>query len=74
MGQLKNTELMAQIVLNLKDLRAQKKISQLEVYHDTDINIARIESRKSNITVSTLAKLCEYYQISLGEFFEKFKL
>ncbi len=47
-----------------------KNLNQQDVFEDIGIHIARIEAVKSNITVSTLAKLCKYYKISLVEFFK----
>ncbi|WP_396154840.1 helix-turn-helix domain-containing protein [Flavobacterium macrobrachii] len=42
----------------------------LEVfYFDTGIHLARIEQGKQNISVVTLAKICEYFEIDLSEFF-----
>ncbi|MFR6635397.1 MAG: helix-turn-helix transcriptional regulator [Alistipes onderdonkii] len=46
-------------------------VSQETVYEDTGIHIGKIETEKYNITVSTLARLCRYYGISLGAFFDQ---
>ncbi|MDR2993265.1 MAG: helix-turn-helix domain-containing protein [Bacillus cereus] len=46
-----------------------KGISQETFYIDTDIHIARIETGKANITVSTLNDICIYFGISLTDFF-----
>jgi transcriptional regulator with XRE-family HTH domain len=54
-------------------LRLAKNVSQEEIYNETDIHIGRIESRKLNITVSTLSKLCDYFGISLETFFREIK-
>lgn len=54
----------------IKQLRESKGISQETFYIDTDIHIARIESGKSNITISTLSDICKYFNISLSEFFK----
>lgn len=43
----------------------------MDVYNDTNIHIARIETAKGNITVSTLAALCKYYKVSLVDFFKQ---
>lgn len=39
------------------------------MYIDTNIHIARIETAKVNISVSTLKAICDYFGISLAEFF-----
>lgn len=58
------------VIEKLKKLRHERKLSQDDVYIDTDINIARIESGKGNVSVSTIADLCRYYNISLKDFFD----
>lgn len=62
--------LLRKIIARLKELREMKNLNQQDVFEDIGIHIARIEAVKSNITVSTLAKLCKYYKISLVEFFK----
>lgn len=58
------------VVEKLKMLRHQHGLSQDDVYIDTDINIARIESGKGNVSISTIADLCRYYKITLRDFFD----
>ena len=67
--QIKDAELLRQIALKLKRLRETKGVSQRDVLDETDIHIARIETAKVNISVSTLAGLCRYFNISLADFF-----
>ena len=57
----------------LKQIRETKGVSQESVYIDTDYNIGRIEVGKTNISISTLSILCDYYEISLEEFFKGMK-
>jgi len=71
MAQIRDQELLQQIALKLKKLREKKGVSQEQLYNDTDIHIARIETGKVNISVSTLSKLCKYFDISLSEFFKR---
>ena len=73
MGQLRDDILLEKIIKKLKTLRLAKNVSQEEIYNETDIHIGRIESRKLNITVSTLSKLCDYFGISLETFFREIK-
>lgn len=63
-------EFLQAIARKLKQIREEKGLSQRLVYIDTDLNIGRIEVGKTNISVSTLATLCKYYQITLEEFFK----
>jgi len=64
-----NKELLLIIAMKIKQLREDKGISQEIFYIDTDIHVARIETGKLNITVSTLQAICDYFEISLCEFF-----
>ena len=63
--------LLEAIASRLKALRVAKGVSQETVYEDTGIHIGKIETARYNITVSTLSKLCNYYGITLKEFFDK---
>lgn len=69
--QVVNKELLRKISVRVKDLREQKKISQEVFVSDTGINIGRIESCKSNFSVTTLLNICDYFEISLEEFFSQ---
>lgn len=64
-----NTSLLLSIAQRIKQLRIEKGVSQETFFIETDIHIARIESGKSNITVSTLSDICKYFDISLSDFF-----
>ena len=70
-GQLKNKRLLLQISSKLKEVRNAKGLTQEEVFNDTAIHLARIETGKVNVSISTLKALCEYFNISLTDFFEK---
>jgi len=65
-----NEELITKIVKRIKQLREEKGVSQETFYIDTDIHIARVETGKINITVSTLQDICDYFGISLVDFFD----
>lgn len=69
MGQLRNKKLLLRIAVQIKSLRAQRGLTQEEVYNDTNIHLARIETGKINVSVSTLEQLCNYFEISLSDFF-----
>ena len=68
MSQLRDSKLLQKIAIVIKQLRDEKGISQEEVYNDINIHIGRIETAKANLSVSTLAALCKYFNISLSEF------
>lgn len=74
MSQYKNKELLQNIANRLKQLREQRELTQQQVYADTEIHIARIETAKRNVTVTTIAELCKYFKVSLTDFFEGIEL
>ncbi len=69
MSQLRDSSLLKKIALTLKTLREERNLTQEEVYNDTQIHIARIETGNVNLSISTLSFICAYYKISLLEFF-----
>lgn len=71
MGQIRDEILLNKIALRIKSLREERGISQEDLFNATDIHIGRIETAKVNISVSTLSKICEHFNISLADFFNK---
>lgn len=69
MAQLRDEELLNQVIFKLRSLRNDRGLSQEKVLNDTGVHIGRIESEKVNISISTLKILCDYYGISLSDFF-----
>ncbi|MVO10394.1 helix-turn-helix domain-containing protein [Flavobacterium sp. TP390] len=59
------------IILNIKELRKSNNVTLETFYFDTGIHLARIEQGKTNITISTLSKICNYFKISLSDFFKE---
>lgn len=68
--QRRNEILHERVVERLKEVRKQKGFTQENVRFDLDINISRIEVGQHSITLTTLADLCDYYGITLEEFFK----
>ena len=64
-----NPILNEQIVVRIKQLRKEKNVTLEVFYFDTGIHLARIEQGKQNITVATLSKICEYFELKLSDFF-----
>jgi len=62
-------ELLSDIANALKTLRARQNVTLEAFYFDTGIHLARIEQGETNITVSTLSQICQYFNISLKDFF-----
>lgn len=62
-------ELINDLIVGFKTLREQQKVTLETFYFDTGIHLARIEQGETNITVSTLSQICQYFNISLIDFF-----
>lgn len=62
--------LLQNIATVVKSLREAKNVSQEDVYNDTNIHVGRIESVNANPSVSTMADLCKYFEISLTDFYK----
>lgn len=69
--QRRNDILVEQVVERLKSIRRARGLTQESVRFDTDLNIGRIESGRHSISLTTLADLCDYYGVSLGDFFRE---
>ena len=69
--QYQDEELLDALILTIKELRKFRGITLETFYFDTGIHLARIEQGKTNITISTLSKICNYFEISLVDFFAK---
>lgn len=63
-----NQALLNFIAQRIKTLRTEKGLTQEDFYNDTNIHIGRIELGKRDISVSTLSKICDYFNISINEF------
>ena len=77
MKQIKNTELLTAIREVFKQLRVSKSLTQEAVSNDIQnflgviISIGRIETGENDLSISTISVLCDYYNISLSEFFTR---
>ena len=70
MGQLRDEEIIRKVAYRIKELREQKRLTQEQLYNDTNIHIGRIESLKVNVSISTLSAICKYFKITLSDFFK----
>jgi transcriptional regulator with XRE-family HTH domain len=66
----KDKVLIEKVILKIKKLREQSGVTLQEFYNDTNIHLARIESEKRDLPLSTLKAICKYFKISLHEFFK----
>jgi transcriptional regulator with XRE-family HTH domain len=58
-----------QLAKRVKELRKQKGVSQQNAYNDTGIHFARIEQGKRDVSYFTLLRICNYYDITINDFF-----
>jgi len=58
-----------ELAKRVKELRKLKGVSQQNAYNDTGIHFARIEQGKIDVSYTTLLRVCEYFELSLSEFF-----
>lgn len=66
-----NYKFLKKVALILKNLREEKGLTQEDFYNDTGINIGRVERGINDISVSTLIRICEYFEITPEEFFRR---
>lgn len=64
MGQT-NRALVDKVVVRIKKLREEKGVTLQEFYNDTGIHLARIESEKRDLTLSTLKRICDYFDTTM---------
>lgn len=50
-------------------MRDEYNITLNDFYIDTGIHLARIEQGKTNVTIFTLHKICDYFNITMLDFF-----
>lgn len=65
----KDIDLAKRLAERLKEVRKQKGFTQENVRFDLNMNIGRIEIGENCVSLPTLKRLCEYYGITLEEFF-----
>ncbi|TXN36085.1 helix-turn-helix transcriptional regulator [Flagellimonas hymeniacidonis] len=65
-----NEQLLTNLAKRVKELRKNKGVTQEDALNDTGIQFSRIEQGKRDVQLSTLHKICEYFEISLKEFFD----
>lgn len=68
MESTENSELLLALAQRVKELRAEKGVSQDQMSADTGINVGRIEQGKRDISFTTLKKICEYFGVTMSVF------
>ena len=65
--------LLQKVILRVKELRAMHGHSQEDLNAGTDIDIANLETGANFPNLTTISIICEFYGISLDEFFAPMK-
>ncbi|MCP9752793.1 helix-turn-helix domain-containing protein [Ferruginibacter sp. HRS2-29] len=65
-----NTKLLHKIGVTIKEVRIKKGLTQEDVYTDTGIHIARMETAARNLSISSLSVVTDYFEIKLSDFFK----
>ncbi len=71
MEEYNKKELLSIVAKRVKELRSKKDVTQDNALNDTGIHFGRIEQGKRDISFFTLFKICQYFEISLKDFFTK---
>ena len=69
MTERRDIKLIRQVTDRLRALRKARGLTQAAVYEDTGVHIGKIESRDTNLSITAVSILCNYYEITLEEFF-----
>ena len=69
MAQRRDIKMLQRIVGKLRELRKARGLTQQAVYEDTNVDIGKYETQPNNLSITTLAILCSYYEVTLEEFF-----
>lgn len=53
----------------VKTMRTEAGVSQEDFLNDTGIHVGRIERAHHNISITTISQICEYFDVTLSDFF-----
>jgi transcriptional regulator with XRE-family HTH domain len=62
-------KMLRQIAVKFRELRKERKLTLDAVKFDTGVNVSNLEIGSKNLAIATIIKLCEYYGVTLEEFF-----
>ena len=69
MVQRRDDKVLRQIADRIREIRKELKITQTTIIEDTGINIGNLEATPKNLAITTIVILCDYFEVSLEEFF-----
>jgi hypothetical protein len=67
----RNEEFLQKVGTRLQSIMEEQGITHEIFYADTSINPHRIIAGKTNMTMSTFSRICDYLKISPESFFKK---
>ena len=59
-----------QVAERIRQLRKEHGLTLDALHEDTGLHVKNIESKGMNITISSIAIICRYFEISLEDFFK----
>ena len=69
----RNNEILQKIAAKLRLLRRKAGLLQKTVSAETGLNMGHLEGARKNVTLTTLERWCEYYNITLDERYRHLK-
>jgi len=64
---LSDDKILKKFANRVKQLRIEKGDTQIDAYNETGIHFGRIEQGKRDVSLTTIVKIADYFQISVGE-------
>lgn len=71
--QRRDEGLLQMVILRVKELREQHNHTQADLNAATDVDVANLETGSNFPNLTTLSIICEFYEITLDEFFAPMK-
>ncbi len=65
----RDDRVLRQIADRIREIRKELKITQTTVIEDTGVNIGNIEAVPKNLSITSIVILCDYFEVSLEDFF-----
>ena len=70
MAPRRDEKLIRQVMGRIRELRKARGLTQDAVYMDTGVHVKVYETGNYNPTITTIGILCDYFEITLEEFFK----
>lgn len=62
-----SSSFLLELARRLKAVREARRQTLQEVYDETGIHVARLETGRRSVALRTVAVLCRYYQVELSQ-------